>query len=227
MQKWIWWVDYVLWPQVGRNLSKWGPLRIAWLFNMCDSGLRHYRRVLECQCLIDGWQNVSLSSAVAHLFHFQFYCPWEALDTKTQLTHMHTTHADTNTHTLIFSACCFSWRLWKTIKKHQRKKLSMFPDPANVRKAESMCVCVCVSLWISISKSMSVHTYTCAHVPLSHLRTQEYRPASCSSAGRNQMASSSLLMRTPSKEMGSSKSPCPNPELRYHIRLSPMLCAWV
>lgn len=58
-------------------------------------------------------------------------------------------------------------------------------------------------------------------------RTQEYRPTSWISAGRNQMESSSLLMRTPSNEMGSSKSLCPRPELRYHIRLRPTLWAWL
>lgn len=174
MQKWVWWVDYVLWPQVGRNLSKWGPWRIAWLFNMCDSGLRHYGRVLECQCLIDGWQNVSLSSAIAHLFHFQFYCPWEALDKDTQPSHTHTTHTDTNTHTVILSAWCFSWRLWKTIKKHQRKKLSMFSDPANVRKAE--CVSPCGFAYLSVW----VFTHTHVHVSLSltsERRSTDRRPA--------------------------------------------------
>lgn len=48
---------------------------------------------------------------------------------------------------------------------------------------------------------------------------------SSNSAGRNHMASSSLLILVPSKLMGSSKSPCP--ALLYHIRLSPALCAWV
>lgn len=58
-----------------------------------------------------------------------------------------------------------------------------------------------------------------------YLKTQEQYPTSSNSAGRNHIASSSLLILVPSKLMGSSKSPCP--ALLYHIRLSPVLCAWV
>ncbi len=86
----------------------------------------------------------------------------------------HKTHTDTNTYKLIFSTWCFSWRLWKTIKKHQRKKFSMFFDPANVRKAE--CVSPCVFAYLSVW----VFTHTHVHMSLSltsERRSTDRRPA--------------------------------------------------
>ncbi len=88
--------------------------------------------------------------------------------------HTHKTHTDTNTYKLIISAWCFSWRLWKTIKKHQRKKFSMFFDPANVRKAE--CVSPCGFAYLSVW----VFTHTHVHMSLSltsERRSTDRRPA--------------------------------------------------
>lgn len=122
MQKWIWWVDYVLWPQVSWNLSKWGPWRVSWMFNMCDSGLRHYGRVPECQYLIDGWQNVSLSSAVSYRFHFPFYCPWEDVDANT-----HSQYMKPLIHTHIFPSMQLILKAFVRQSKRSKEEVNHVP----------------------------------------------------------------------------------------------------